>query len=68
MNETGNAYIIEKTLSKIIQQSNLSAGMIYFIFKDFTSQLKQLYNLQAEKELELERQKQKEENYLNSQD
>ena len=53
MNESGKLYITEKLLIRIINESNLSVGTMYFLLKDLTNQFKELYEQEGQKQIEL---------------
>ncbi len=56
MNESRKIYITEKLLIRIINESNLSIGTMYFLLKDLTNQFKELYEQEGQKQIELQRQ------------
>lgn len=57
-------FILEYTIQKLIEQSNLPVGVVYLILKDIFQPIKQLYFQQAEKEFQ---QQQEEKNSNGSQ-
>ena len=56
MNGSGKLYYTEKLLIRIINESNLSVGTMYFLLKDLTNQFKELYEQEGQKQIELQRQ------------
>lgn len=62
MNETGKIFMTEKLITRIINESQLSVGSVYFLLKDLTNQFEQLYHQYGEEEVNNFIKKQQEEN------